>query len=119
MALWAKQSRAGEKWAFGTGHVLRSAAEFFLIGTFGRPPVLSHGERNLVVAPVREHSRKPDVLHDVMLRLYGGPGAELFAREAREGWEAWGNELGRFDAIASALPSPPPASNDATWSVTS
>jgi N6-adenosine-specific RNA methylase IME4 len=99
---WAKQSRTGKAWAFGTGHVLRSAAEFWLIGTIGRPPVLAHGERNLIVAPVREHSRKPDALRGAMERLFGGPCCELFARGSREGWSVWGNEIGRFDAIAPA-----------------
>jgi N6-adenosine-specific RNA methylase IME4 len=95
---WAKQSRTGEAWGFGTGHILRSAAEFFLIGTIGSPPVLAHDVRNLIVAPIREHSRKPDALHAAMVRLYGGPGCELFARESRTGWSAWGDESDRFDA---------------------
>jgi N6-adenosine-specific RNA methylase IME4 len=82
--------------------VLRSAAEFFLIGTIGRPRVLARDVRNLIAAPVREHSRKPDELHGAMTRLYGGPGAELFARETRPGWSAWGNETTRFDALAAA-----------------
>jgi N6-adenosine-specific RNA methylase IME4 len=99
---WAKQSRTGEKWAFGTGHILRSATEFWMIGTIGRPPVLVHNVRNLIVAPVREHSRKPDDLHVAMPRLFGGPCAELFARETRPGWAAWGNEATHFDAIAAA-----------------
>jgi N6-adenosine-specific RNA methylase IME4 len=102
MGAWAKRSKTGEKWAFGTGHILRSAAEPWLIGTIGRPPVLARDERNLIVAPVREHSRKPDTLHSKMARLYGGPAAELFARETRAGWSAWGNEATRFDAIAAA-----------------
>jgi len=61
---WAKQSRSGANWAFGTGYWLRSAAEFFLIGTRGRPKSQSRSERNLIVAPVREHSRKPDRLRN-------------------------------------------------------
>jgi N6-adenosine-specific RNA methylase IME4 len=87
--------------------VLRSAAEFWLIGTIGRPPVRAHNVRNLIAAPVREHSRKPDTLHGKMERLYGGPCCELFAREAHEGWSVWGNEVGRFDADAPAAASPP------------
>jgi N6-adenosine-specific RNA methylase IME4 len=93
---WAKQSKTGEKWAFGTGHILRSAAEYWLIGTIGRPRVLARDVRNLIVAPVREHSRKPGDLRGKMERLYGGPGCELFAREGRAGWAVWGNETGRF-----------------------
>lgn len=95
---WAKQSSTGEKWAFGTGYVLRSAAEFFLIGTIGKPKALSRSVRNLIVAPVREHSRKPDAMHELCEALFGGPRCELFARERRSGWSCWGNEVGKFDA---------------------
>ena len=63
MGAWAKQSSSGRCWQFGTGYLLRSSAEFFLIGTRGRPPQLSRSSRNLIVAPVREHSRKPDAMY--------------------------------------------------------
>ena len=94
---WAKQSKTGKAWAFGTGYCFRSAAEFYLLGTIGNPRVMSRSVRNLIVAPVREHSRKPDQLHDDVEALYAGPYAELFAREKREGWDVWGNETGKFD----------------------
>ena len=28
--------------------------------------------------------------------LYAGPYAELFARQRRPGWDAWGNEVDKF-----------------------
>jgi N6-adenosine-specific RNA methylase IME4 len=93
---WAKQSSSGEKWAFGTGYCFRSAAEFFLLGAIGKPRVLSRSIRNLIVAPVREHSRKPDDLHRAAEALYAGPYCELFAREGRPGWDVWGNQIDRF-----------------------
>lgn len=95
---WAKQSKTGAKWAFGTGYCFRSAAEFFLLGTRGRPAVQSRSVRNLIAAPVREHSRKPDDLHAMAEALYAGPRLELFARERRPGWDAWGNEADKFTA---------------------
>ena len=97
---WAKQSSTGEKWAFGTGYCFRSAAEFFLLGTLGKPRVLSRSVRNLIVAPTREHSRKPDDLHTYAEQLFAGPRCELFAREARPGWDAWGNETTKFGEAA-------------------
>ena len=93
---WAKQSATGESWAFGTGFILRSAAEFFLIGTRGNPKVQSRSVRNLIVAPVREHSRKPDDGHAICEQLYAGPYLELFARQRRQGWDCWGNETTKF-----------------------
>jgi len=94
---WAKQSSTGEKWAFGTGQILRSAAEFYLIGTRGSPSPRSASVRNLIVAPRREHSRKPDQLHADAEALYAGPYLELFARSRQPGWTVWGDQTDRFE----------------------
>ena len=91
---WAKRSRTGNAWAFGTGYILRSAAEFFLIGTKGHPKSESRSERNLIVAPLRAHSEKPEDLQYMLERMY--PHArklELFARRRRSGWTCWGDQL--------------------------
>ena len=93
---WAKQSSTGEKWAFGTGYCFRSAAEFILLGTIGQPAIRSRAVRNLIVAPVREHSRKPDEQYEIAEALFDGPYLELFSRQARPGWDAFGNETGKF-----------------------
>lgn len=93
---WAKQSKTGKKWSFGTGYVFRSATEFYIVGTIGKPRVKSRSIRNLIVAPVREHSRKPDDMHAHVEALFDGPYLEMFAREARPGWSAWGNETTKF-----------------------
>ena len=95
---WGKQSSTGAAWSFGTGYILRSAAEFYLVGTRGKPKVRSHSVRNFIAAPIREHSRKPDQLHDDVEALYAGPYAELFARARRPGWSSWGNDIDRFSA---------------------
>lgn len=94
---WAKQSKTGEKWAIGTGHIFRSAAEFFILGTRGSVPVQSKSVRNIIVAPVREHSRKPDEMHENIEKMYPFmPKLELFARERRPGWDVWGNQTEKF-----------------------
>src|SRR3974390_3014908 len=94
---WAKRSPTGAHWHFGTGYILRSAAEFFLIGTRGRPKIESHRERNLIVTPVREHSRKPDQAYEMLERMFPSQRrCELFARSTRPGWDSWGYEVGRF-----------------------
>lgn len=97
---WAKQSSTGEKWTFGTGYCFRSAAEFFLLGTIGKPKVRSRSVRNLIVAPIREHSRKPDEQYEIVEQLFEGPYCEVFSRSTRPGWDSWGNEVGKFDAAA-------------------
>ena len=52
----------------------------------------------LMIAPRREHSRKPDETHDRIERLVDGPYLELFARASRPGWDRFGNQAGLFDA---------------------
>lgn len=89
---WAKRSSTGASWAFGTGYCFRSAAEFFLLGTRGKPRQRVRNIRNLIVAPVQAHSRKPDEMHAACETLWDGPRVEMFARRRREGWDAWGNE---------------------------
>jgi len=98
---WAKRSRADGGWAFGTGYRYRSACEFWLLGTIGKPQQRARNVRNLIVAPVREHSRKPDEMHATLERQWAGPYLELFARERREGWTVWGNEVGKFGGQAA------------------
>ena len=100
---WAKQSSTGKKWAFGTGYILRSAAEPYLFGTIGSPSYNSASVRNLIVAPVREHSRKPDDMHPMIEQLVEGPYLELFSRTDRPGWTSWGDEVGKFTATFPAV----------------
>jgi N6-adenosine-specific RNA methylase IME4 len=96
---WAKQSKTGRCWAFGTGYILRSACEPFLIGTTGQPTRRAKNVRNLVVAPVREHSCKPEEFFAQLERLFDAPRCELFARERRPGWHAWGQEVEKFTPV--------------------
>ena len=102
-AAWAKLSKlsdinsADPKLAMGTGYWPRSCAEFILFGAIGAPRIRARGERNLIIAPVREHSRKPPHLHEMLERMFPGTRKlELFARAPREGWRVWGNETGKF-----------------------
>lgn len=93
---WGKQSKTGTKINFGTGYIFRSAAELLLVGTRGSPSWESKSIRNLWLSPIREHSRKPECVIEDIERLGIGPRLELFARQARPGWTAWGNEIGKF-----------------------
>jgi N6-adenosine-specific RNA methylase IME4 len=100
---WAKQSSTGHKWAFGPGYCFRSAAEIFLLGTIGKPEYRSKSIRNLIVAPTREHSRKPDEMRRNIEAQFYGPYLELFARESAPGWTAWGNETDKFAPVGGSL----------------
>lgn len=122
MAAWGFQYKTGGPWikragngnpAMGTGYVLRSAAELFLIGTVGKPRVKNKGTRNVLLTGDwpnsieqldsvivdtlrREHSRKPDEMITLLEALFPGPYLELFARTRREGWNVWGNQTDLF-----------------------
>lgn len=50
----------------------------------------------MIIAPRCEHSRKPDEFYHRVTRLVPGPYLDLFAREQRAGWTAWGDETNHF-----------------------
>lgn len=95
--VWVKRTVKG-KLGFGTGYCLRSASEPFLIGTVGKP-TFSKSVRTVVEGLLRENSRKPDEAYAAAEKLVPGAlrRADLFSRENRPGWEAWGDEAGMFD----------------------
>lgn len=98
---WHKKTPGG-KTAFGTGYRARCACEPFLLGFMGNPPN-SRAQRNLIEGVTREHSRKPDeayrwaeaYLPDVWR-------VELFSRQARPNWDAWGDQTQKFQAEDAA-----------------
>ena len=95
---WAKTTRVSGAWHMGLGYWTRANPEDCLLFTRGRPRRLARDVRQLIVEPVREHSRKPDGQYERIERLVAGPRLELFARTERPGWQAWGLEAGRWTA---------------------
>lgn len=105
---WVKRTPSG-KATFGTGYVLRSATEPFLVGRISTPDLGSRSERNLIEAEEdltatlidglrREHSRKPIEMRQMIERLLPRAYAcELFAREPWPGNDVWGNETTKFE----------------------
>jgi N6-adenosine-specific RNA methylase IME4 len=90
---WVKLTKKGKRF-FGMGFYTRQGTENCLIAIKGKPKVIKHNVRNLVVAKAREHSRKPDCVRGRIKRLMGDlPRIELFARSKAEGWDAFGNEI--------------------------
>lgn len=80
-----------------TGYWTRANSEVCLLATRGKPTRLNADVRQGIIAPRREHSRKPDCVHERIERLVAGPYLELFARQSRPGWTTWGNEATKFD----------------------
>lgn len=96
--VWQKTRRDGQP-AMGLGYWGRGQTEQALLFTRGKPRRLSAGVRKLIIAPRREHSRKPDEQYERIESLCAGPRLELFARQRRPGWSSWGLERTKFDAV--------------------
>ena len=97
---WIKTSKKGGL-MWGLGSYTRANSEFCLIATKGKPAIKSHAVHSVVMAPMREHSRKPDQVRDMIVELCGDvPRVELFARTTADGWDVWGNETEKFGKMA-------------------
>ena len=90
---WAKQNASGDGWHMGQGYWTRANPEDCWLAACGHPKRINADVRQLIVAPVMEHSRKPDEVQNRIERLVNGPYLELYARRERENWVTWGNEL--------------------------
>lgn len=97
---WLKTTVHG-KVAFGTGYILRSSNEPFIIGTRGNPKT-SRSVRSGFTGLAREHSRKPEeayraaeILMPTARRL------ELYSRTNRPGWDHFGDEAGKFNEVSA------------------
>lgn len=105
---WAKTTKRTDaswapKWHLGLGYWTRANTETCLLGVKGKPKRIGKGVRQLLIAPPREHSRKPDEFFAAVEQLVPGPYLELFARQSRPGWTSWGNQTDKF---TSAQPPP-------------
>lgn len=85
-----------DKGRVGMGYWTRQEAEICKLYTRGKPKRLNADVRQMIRAPRREHSRKPDEQYERIERLVDGPYLELFARQAWPGWMAWGNQTDKF-----------------------
>lgn len=114
LAMWATSPKLGEalsvldawgfeyrtcaawvKHAIGMGYYFRQQHELLLVATRGNPPAPGVKARVSSVIDTRReaHSKKPDVVYTVLENWYPGiDRLELFARQQRDGWHAWGNQ---------------------------
>lgn len=81
--------------------IVKPTAEYVLAASRvakGRPMKLGdEGVPNVILAPKRAHSQKPDEVVTYIERLYPSASKlELFARTERKGWDSWGNEVGKL-----------------------
>ncbi|EGR30425.1 methyltransferase like 3, putative [Ichthyophthirius multifiliis] len=79
-----------------TGHWLNHSKEHCLVGIKGNPKLNRKVDCDVIVSEVRETSRKPDEIYNLIERLSpGGKKIELFGRphNTMPGWLTLGNQL--------------------------
>lgn len=92
--VWVKKNKKSDSWFMGMGWWTRNNSEVCLVATRGHPKRISRKVHQLIISPVEEHSKKPDITRDKIIELMGDlPRVELFARQAPPGWDVWGNEV--------------------------
>lgn len=101
--VWAKKNRKSDSYFWGMGAYTRANAEVCLLavrsGTRASDMVKRHDIHQIVDAPIERHSKKPDIVREKIKALIGNAPhcIELFARQNSEGWDCWGNEVGKLD----------------------
>jgi N6-adenosine-specific RNA methylase IME4 len=70
--------------------------EHCLLGARGKPIFLHGREGAALEAARREHSRRPDEFYALVERVCPDSRVELFTRQQREGWQAFGNDTQKF-----------------------
>jgi N6-adenosine-specific RNA methylase IME4 len=76
----------------GLGTYWRISTEHIIFGVRGRLATRPN-HRNWFEARRGRHSAKPAEFYTLVENASPGPYLELFARQRREGWETWGNEV--------------------------
>jgi len=97
---WIKTNKNNGKPFVGLGNWTRANAEICLLGFRGKFERKSNKVRQVILSPLREHSRKPDEIRERIVDLLGDlPKIELFARQTVKGWDCWGNETKKFNNL--------------------
>ncbi len=97
--VWYKVRKDGGPDGCGVGFYFRNVTELVLFGIKGKMRTLAPGRSqvNIIVTRKQEHSKKPDVLYDIIERCSPGPYCELFGRRRVRGWTQWGDELDNYE----------------------
>jgi N6-adenosine-specific RNA methylase IME4 len=103
----------GEKEHCGMGRIVRGSHEICLVGVRGKAKnwVCDKSVRSAfdtiaeseIVAPVGEHSEKPDAFYRLVETLFPGPYVEIHARKPRPGWFSVGHQLGAVEPTNAGI----------------
>jgi site-specific DNA-methyltransferase (adenine-specific) len=96
--VWNKIRKDGNGVNANLGMYSRKSCEFLFVGTKGKCLAKYHTQNQYFPQPKREHSRKPDEIRDMIVKMCGDlPRIELFARQVTPGWDAIGYDIDRKD----------------------
>jgi N6-adenosine-specific RNA methylase IME4 len=97
--VWLKVRKDGGPDGRGVGFYFRNVTELLLFGVRGSLRTLAPGRRqvNVIISRKEEHSRKPELVYDVIERCSPGPYLELFARRRVPGWRQWGDQVDSYE----------------------
>lgn len=91
--VWVKKNKNMDTPFVGCGSWTRANSEICLLATKGKILRLDASISQVVESPIEEHSKKPDIVRDLITQLVGKlPRVELFCRHPAEGWDVWGDE---------------------------
>lgn len=88
-AVWDKEN-------FGMGYWFRIQHELLLIGVKGEfsAPLPENRRSSVIRYKKEQHSKKPEEMYGIIEKMFPGKKyLEVFARNKREGWESWGNQV--------------------------
>ena len=97
MKAWGFKYKTAIYWrkimSLGMGFWFRGQIEVCLFGIKGNIKAFHCQKPNFIQTHVRKHSQKPDELYGLIESFNLNPKIELFARDKREGWDSWGNQV--------------------------
>ena len=94
---WGFQQKTILTWVkprIGTEDWLRGKTEHCLLAIKGKPTVELTNQSTALIAPMGKHSEKPDEFYQMIEGLCPGSKLDVFARKSRNGWTAYGDEIG-------------------------
>lgn len=86
--VWEKENH------YGLGYWFRGCVEILMVGIRGDVKPFRANMKNIIKAPIQEHSKKPDVFRKLIERITfdAQPRIEYFARTRIHGWDTFGND---------------------------
>lgn len=106
MEVWSFTYKTNAVWVknnIGMGYWWRNQHEMLLVGTRGNfpPPEPALRVSSVFESPKTEHSEKPLSVDEAIEKMFPNiMKIELFARQPRKEWAAWGNEITDTDIQA-------------------